>query len=191
LKVLPDIRRVRILVQRADRRRDRHVVVVEDDQHVGIGNAGIVQRLEGHAGRHGAVADDGTTLRSSPFCLAASAMPSAAEIEVDEWPTPKVSYSLSLRLGKPETPPVHAQRSHASRRPVRYLVRIALVADVPDQPVFRRVEDVVQGDGQLDGAEIGRQVAAGLRDRFDEKARSSSPVAATACAPGGAGRPGC
>jgi hypothetical protein len=30
-------------------------------------------------------------LRSSPFCLAASAMPSAAEIEVEEWPTPKVS----------------------------------------------------------------------------------------------------
>ena len=32
-----------------------------------------------------------TTLRFSPFCLAARAMPRAAEMEVDEWPTPKVS----------------------------------------------------------------------------------------------------
>ena len=30
-------------------------------------------------------------LRASPLCLAASAMPRAAEIEVEEWPTPKVS----------------------------------------------------------------------------------------------------
>jgi len=31
-------------------------------------------------------------------------MPKAAEIEVEEWPTPKVSYSLSLILGKPLIP---------------------------------------------------------------------------------------
>ena len=31
------------------------------------------------------------------------AMPSAAEIEVDEWPTPKVSYSLSSRFGNGAT----------------------------------------------------------------------------------------
>jgi hypothetical protein len=40
-----------------------------------------------------------TTLRVSPLRWAAIAMPSAAEIEVDEWPTPKVSYSLSSRRG--------------------------------------------------------------------------------------------
>ena len=50
------------VVERADRRRDRHFVVVEDDQHVGIGDAGIVHRFEGHAGRHRTVADDGDGL---------------------------------------------------------------------------------------------------------------------------------
>ena len=34
----------------------------------------------------------------------ADAIPSAAEMEVDEWPTPNVSYSLSLRLGNPDNP---------------------------------------------------------------------------------------
>jgi hypothetical protein len=48
-----------IVAHRAGRRRDRHVVVVQDDDEAGIQRAGIVHRLVGHAGRHGAVADDG------------------------------------------------------------------------------------------------------------------------------------
>ena len=46
-------------------------------------------------------------------------------------------------------------------------VRIALVADVPDQDVLRGLEDVVQGDGQLDHAEAGAEVAAGDGDGVD------------------------
>ena len=46
-----------VFVQRADRRRDRHVVVVQDDENVHVFHAGIVQRFEGHAGRHRAVTD--------------------------------------------------------------------------------------------------------------------------------------
>ena len=47
------------------------------------------------------------------------------------------------------------------------LVRVGLVADVPDQPVVRRVEDVVQGHGQLDHAQPGAEMPAGHRDRVD------------------------
>ena len=47
------------------------------------------------------------------------------------------------------------------------LVRIGLVADVPDQPVARRVEHPVQGDRQLDHAEAGAEMAAGHRDGVD------------------------
>ena len=47
------------------------------------------------------------------------------------------------------------------------LVRIGLVADVPDQPVVRRVEDVVQGHGELDHAQAGAEMPAGHRDRVD------------------------
>ena len=41
------------------------------------------------------------------------------------------------------------------------------MADVPDQPVGRRVEDVVQRDGQLDDAEARAQMAAGHRHGID------------------------
>ena len=43
---------------RPGRRRDRHVVVVEDDDEARMPGAGIVHRLVGHARRHRSVADD-------------------------------------------------------------------------------------------------------------------------------------
>ena len=62
-----------------------------------------------------------TELRSSPLNSEASAMPSAAEIEVDECAVPKVSYSLSSRRGKPDRPPSWRRLGMRSRRPVRIL----------------------------------------------------------------------
>ena len=53
-------------------------------------------------------------------------------------------------------------------------VRIGRVADVPDEDVAGRLEDMMQGDGQLDHAQPRSQVAAGLRDRVDGLRRSSS-----------------
>ena len=86
-------------------------------------------------------------------------MPSAALIEVLEWPTPKVSYSLSLRVGKGR----EAARLLDGVQPVaaagQHLVRIGLVADVPDQAVIGRIEHVMQRDGQLDRAQAGGEMA--------------------------------
>ena len=62
-----------------------------------------------------------------------------------------------------------AQRAHALAPAGQDLVRIGLVADVPDDPVARRVEHVVQRDRQLDRAEVGRQVAAGLGDALQHE----------------------
>ena len=52
--------------------------------------------------------------------------------------------------------------------PGEQLVRIALVADVPHELVARRVERVVQRDGQLDDAEPRADVAAGSRADVDQ-----------------------
>ena len=49
----------------------------------------------------------------------------------------------------------------------QYLVRIGLMAYIPDQTVARRVEHVVQRDGQFDDAEPGSEVTAGHRNRAD------------------------
>ena len=60
-----------------------------------------------------------------------------------------------------------AQRADAVAAAGQDLVRITLVADVEDQPVVRRVEDLVDGDGQFDDAEAGAQMSAGARYRID------------------------
>ncbi len=65
-------------------------------------------------------------------------------------------------------PAVLPESRHAVAPPSQDLVRIGLVPDVPDQEVARGVEEVVQGDRQLDRAEVRGEVAAGLRDRADD-----------------------
>ena len=65
--------------------------------------------------------------------------------------------------------PPHAQPLHPVAPAGQHLVAVGLVADVPDDAVVRRVEHVVQRDRQLDRAEIGREVAAGLAHRFEQE----------------------
>ena len=63
-------------------------------------------------------------------------------------------------LGEAGEPALGAQRADAVAAACQDLVRIGLVADVPDQAVVRRVEDMVQRDGQFDDAEAGAEMAA-------------------------------
>jgi hypothetical protein len=41
------------------------------------------------------------------------------------------------------------------------------VPDVPDQPIVRRIKDVMESDGELDHAEAGAQMTARHADRID------------------------
>src|SRR5690606_32910752 len=58
-----------------------------------------------------------------------------------------------------------AQGSHLLAAAGENLVRIGLVPHIPEQPVFRGLVDVVQGNGKLDHAEPSTEVPAGLADR--------------------------
>ncbi len=109
-----------------------------------------------------------TTRRFDPSRWAATAMPSAALIEVLEWPTPKVSYSLSARLGNGARPSFCLMVVQPVAPAGQHLVRIGLVADVPHQPIVGGRIDVVQGDRQLDGAEAGGEVATAGGDAADQ-----------------------
>ena len=95
-------------------------------------------------------------------------MPSAAEIEVEEWPTPKVSYSLSSRFGNGATPSFCFTVVDGVAAAGEDLVRIGLMADVPDDAVVRGVVEVVQGGGEFDHPQPGAEMAAAASDRFDQ-----------------------
>ncbi len=62
-----------------------------------------------------------TTLLRSPLRSRATAKPRPAEIEVEECAAPNGSYSLSLRLVNPESPPPWRSVRMRSRRPVTIL----------------------------------------------------------------------
>ena len=49
------------------------------------------------------------------------------------------------------------------------LVHVGLVAGVPQQDVARRVEHAVEGERQLDHAEVRAEMAAGDRDGVDDE----------------------
>ena len=78
----------------------------------------------------------------------------------------RVVFALGA-LGEAGQAAALAQRADAVAASGQNLVRIGLMADVPDQPVARRVEHVVQRDGELDHAEAGAEMAAGDGDRID------------------------
>ena len=58
------------------------------------------------------------------------------------------------------------------------LVHVGLVAGVPQDDVAGRVEDPVQGEGQLDHAEVGAEVPAG---RPRPTATMNSRISAASC----------
>ena len=81
--------------------------------------------------------------------------------------TERVVFALRT-LGEARQAPALAQGSDAVAPPGQNLMRIGLMADIPDQPVARRIEDVMQRDGELDDAEPRAKMAAGDGYRVDE-----------------------
>ena len=63
-----------------------------------------------------------TTRPGVPFMRMARSMPSAAEMEVLEWPVLKVSNSLSSVLGKPARPFICLSVGNSAARPVNILL---------------------------------------------------------------------
>ena len=70
-------------------------------------------------------------------------------------------------LGETGQPAALADGADAVAPAGENLVRVSLMPDVPDQPVGRRVEDMVERDGQFDHAKPRAEMAAGLGDGVD------------------------
>ena len=67
-------------------------------------------------------------------------------------------------LGKARHAAVLPEGGESVRPARQQLVDVGLMAHVKNQPIFRGVEHLVKRDCQLNDAQIGGQMAAGLRD---------------------------
>ena len=161
--ILREVRR-----KRPDRRADRHLVVVDDDQHLRLALADVVERLEREPAHQRRVTDDD----GDPLETVAQ-VAGFGEALRDRQPGPRVTAIEDVvgRLG-PSREAADAielsQRPEAVEPPGQELVRVGLVSRVPDDPIARRFEQAVQGDGQLDDAERRSEVSAGARHGADD-----------------------
>ncbi len=122
---------------RPHRRGNGHVVVVEDHNEPRMHGPGIVHRLIGHACRHRAIAD-----HRNNMVVAAGEIPRHRHAEPGRdrgrgmRGTERVVIALAA-LGKAGEPAALTQGADTVTPPGEDLVRIGLVANIPDQPVMR------------------------------------------------------
>ena len=134
-----------------------------------VGRGDVVQRLPGHAAGERAVAD--RRPRRAGCCRGRRT----------PWPARRRRTATSRR-GCSRPSRARSRRGSGSRTARRlaqplealdpageHLVHVGLVPGVEDDRLARRAEHPVQGDGQLDAAEVGAEVAAGLRDAADQR----------------------
>ena len=152
------------------RRRIRTLVVVDDDdERQVLVDGDVVDRLPRHAAGQRPVADDRDGMPVAPAAeaprLGDAVGPRQGRGRV------RVLDDVVLGLGAARVP----RQAALHPQPVEVvpageeLVHVRLVTGVEDDGVLRRVEHTVQGDRQLDDAEVGPEVPAGLRYRGDEE----------------------
>ena len=154
-----------VILQRPDVGVNGHAVVVEHDQHVGVLGATVVEALEGQPCGHGAVPDDGHVLgvfrpvvaaahgHAKGSADACAAVAHAEGVVFTFTPLRETRQALVLAVGVEFLPTAGED-----------FVAVRLVADVPHDLVFRRVEDVVQRHGQFHDPQACAEVPSFFRD---------------------------
>mmetsp|Transcript_14551 Transcript_14551/g.24659 ORF Transcript_14551/g.24659 Transcript_14551/m.24659 type:complete len:312 (-) Transcript_14551:374-1309(-) len=158
----------RVLLLLVVLRGQRHLlVVVEDHDHVGVHEARVVHGLVRHAAGDGAVTDHRNhvvvlPLQVAPHSHAQPCGDGGGAVASAE------GVVLALRaLGEGGQPVGHAQRLHVLPPPRQDLVRVRLVAHIPDHLVLREIEHAVQRDCELHHAQTGAEMAAGVAHIVD------------------------
>ena len=156
--------------QPAHRGRIGAAVVVQHDQRPLRVVAEVVQRLEGHAAGHRAVADHG---HHPPMLMTGQAEACCqARCPAQRRGCVAVLHDVMGRLGSAgvaREPVPLAQLGEAVPPAGDELVDVGLMAGVPDDHVTRRLEHAVQRHAQLHSAEVRPEVAAGAGDRLHDE----------------------
>ena len=133
--------------------------------------AQVVEPFEGHAAGHRSVPDDGD--QPAIGAAAAGYRGGQAVGVAEDGRSVTVFHPVVHRLGPGRItgqPTGLAQGGEHLPPSGDDLVDIGLVAGVPEENVAGRGEDAVQGQGQLHGAQVGAEMAAGRRHGLDDEA---------------------
>ena len=142
---------VQVVGQCADARADRHLVIVEHDDQVFVQFTGVVQRFEDDARWKRAIADDSDALAVALVHQVIARL----ESEGSGYGTTGVPGHEQIVLalvwvGVSHEPTPLSDGFELSVATSDQFVRIDLVARIPDQSVFAKVEDAVEGQAEFD-----------------------------------------
>ena len=136
----------------------RHVIVIEDDNQTRVHGTGIVQSLERHAGRHRAIADYCNHMVCAAIQITRNGH---AEARGDGCRgvcgTKRIIFTFSTS-GETRETVFLAQSVKTFPATCENFMGIGLMADIPDNPVFRCIEDVVQGDCEFNHAKASPEM---------------------------------
>ena len=154
---------------RTDWRSNGHLVVVQDDEHPFLQMSGVVQRLKRHTRRHRAIANHRDRIAGVTAQIGRHHEPKRRRDRGGTVRRPERIIGRLRPFGEPRQPAFGAQRTDTVAPSGQDLVRITLMAHVPDDLVARRIKNRMQGDGQLHHTQPGPQMPAGhgnSRNRF-------------------------
>src|SRR5580700_9720377 len=157
-----------VLSDATDGRRVAAAVVVEDDHHLGLQLADVVERLVGHAAGEGSVAHDTDDLAGVAAQLARRG--ESQRIAEPRWCV-RVLDEIVLGLlprGVATEAALLAERVEPVEPAGQHLVNVGLVPGVEDDRVAGALKDAVHRNGELDDPEIGTEMPSGARHRGDQ-----------------------
>jgi hypothetical protein len=152
-----------------DRRADRHLVVVEDDEHLRLALADVVESLERQAAHQCRVAhDDRDPLQ--PVAEVAGLGEPFRDRQARPGMTAIEDVVRRFRATREPADAIElTERPEPLEPSGQELVRVGLVARVPDDPIAWRLEQPMERDGQFDDAERRAEMAAGVRHGPDDR----------------------
>ena len=130
----------------ADVFRDRHLVVIQDDQEIFSQPSGMVQALQRHTGCHSAVADDAHDLVLLFQLLTRLDHAVGRGYAGSRMTGIKRIVFTFLTLAKAAHPTILPERVESLATPGQQLMHVGLIAGVPHDLILGGIEQIVQCD---------------------------------------------
>ena len=143
-----------VAVQSAHRWADRHVVVVQNHQQLAIFNACIIHGLKGHACRHGAITNDRNGMTRFALLARRNGHTQGGRNAGGRMRGTEGVVLALVASGKTRQTTQLTKRGHALTPTRQNFVWICLVAYVPHNAVFWRIENVMQSHREFDGTQV-------------------------------------
>ena len=153
-----------MVIEGADVFGDGHLVVIEDHQHVGFDIPAVVHRLKSHPGGDRTVTDHADSFTVTSFAGSGNRHPDTG---TDRGGGVTDTQDIIFTLFAPREgmqPVFMTDGVNTVTASGQDLVRISLVADIPDQVIKRRLIDIMECDSQFNRPQTGGKMPAGTAD---------------------------